>query len=582
MEKGHLRIKTGIDTTGVKAQIEQLENKISELKILIEESDKHPELFNADEVLQYRVELEKSEKALNRLKESTVQYQEVNTRTFKKGVNSLKRFGLALFSIRSIYTGLSRASQTYLSQNENTANKLASIWTFAGNAIGPVIEWMANGILKLIGYLNEFLKVFGIDIVAKANANALKKQAKEQANLNRQMAAFDEKNTLSNNNANNKSLTDYGGIDLSGVQLNEKIVKKLQDLAYWLKENWYWIKEVGKVLGVVFGLAAVNKILSGIGGMLGSAALGTGLLGLQALLVALAAVFTITLAIKGYQEVKKAVEDTKGAYDGLTKSVEYATEQDKKNAEAVWEMYNAGKIGSDGMQKYKKSLDITTASVKDQITSLQKNKSWIGQITGYNKEITKSQEQFANQLSVTVGEYDKLHKAGEITDEEFVDFMNTLKDMIDSFEENGMNVDNLKEKYLQLVEDPYNLTLTAKLKDEVSQKWDNIVNKISRASGLGGLFSFGSDFTGKGGGGGFRFARGGIVTQPTRALIGEAGYPEVTMPMTTGYLAEFARLVAKYSPGNNVPTTNNIYLDSRLMQRQIASRAEELEFAKNG
>lgn len=583
MSKGHLRIKTGIDNTGVEAQIKQLKNKINDLKATLKMSAEDKTLFSKEEILEMQVELEKSEKKLNNLIESTYQYEDVNTKSFKGGINSLKRFGLALFSIRSIYSGLSKASQSYLSQNEQTANKLASIWTFAGNVIGPVIEWIADGVLKLIGYLNEFLKVFGIDIVAKANANALNKQAKAQANLNRQMAAFDEKNTLSsNNNSNAQSLTNYGGIDLSGVQLNQDIINKLQDMAGWLKENWFWIKEVGKVLGIVFGITEISKILGGIGQLIGSATLGTGLSGLLPILTALAAVFTITLAIKGYQEVKKAVEDTKDAYDSLTKSVEYSRSKNRENSEAVWEAYETGKIGIEGLKNYKKAVDITRDSVLNQVSALQQNKTWIGNISGYNMEITKTQKEFTNQLSDTVLEYEKLYKAGVITDDEFSDIMQTMKESITVFENMGINVDDLKGKYIDLVNKPYNLTVTAKLKDEVTNSWNNMIKNISTGSGIGGLFSKVLSGLTTGGTGGKRFALGGIVTQPTRAIIGEAGYPEVTLPMTSGYLSELARLIGKYNGNNSKSTTNNIYLDSRLIQRQIASREEELEFATNG
>ena len=38
MSKGHLRIKTGIDNTGVEAQIKQLKNKINDLKATLKMS----------------------------------------------------------------------------------------------------------------------------------------------------------------------------------------------------------------------------------------------------------------------------------------------------------------------------------------------------------------------------------------------------------------------------------------------------------------------------------------------------------------------------------------------------------------
>ena len=109
-----------------------------------------------------------------------------------------------------------------------------------------------------------------------------------------------------------------------------------------------------------------------------------------------------------------------------------------------------------------------------------------------------------------------------------------------------------------------------------------MIGSLSSGFGFGGGFSSGGGFSGGGGSGGGRYALGGIVTQPTKAVIAESGYAETILPMTSGYLSELARLIGKYSGNNSKPTTNNIYLDSRLIQRQIASREEELEYAKNG
>ena len=580
MEKGHLRIKTGMDTTGVEAQIEKLERKIDDLKATLADDDRD-KFFTKEEILDMQVELEKSEKALNRLKESTVQYQEVNTRTFKKGVNSLKRFGLALFSIRSIYTGLSRASQTYLSQNENTANKLASIWTFAGNAIGPVIEWIANGILKLIGYLNEFLKVFGIDIVAKANAKALEKQAKAQQNLNKQNKQaydFDVIRTQQDTTTNaNGSLSKYGGIDLSSVQLNPDIVNKLQLMAKWLKTNWYWIKEVGKILGVVFGVAAIHKVLKGIGTLLGSAALGTGLMALANVLALIGAGVVIYLAVKGAIEAKKQLDEVKQSYDDLNKSIESVTEKNKEQANSIWEAYESNKIGKEGLQNYKKALDITTEGIKEQILSLQANKTWIGAVIGTNDKMRESQQKFADQLADTVDEYKKLYDAEAISKEEYDKFMRGIANSLDTWDKNGIKTDTLRSKLKNLTKDKYTVTVTASLKDQITSKWTEIMKMIDKNKNnplVGRYLNIAKSLGFKG------FALGGIVTQPTRALIGEAGYPEAVVPMTSDYLSTLAGLIAQYG-GNSGNGTVNVYLDGRLIERQISNRQNQRNFVMN-
>ena len=79
------------------------------------------------------------------------------------------------------------------------------------------------------------------------------------------------------------------------------------------------------------------------------------------------------------------------------------------------------------------------------------------------------------------------------------------------------------------------------------------------------------------------YALGGIVTQPTRALIGEAGYPEAVVPMKSDYLSVLANEISKYSgsgSGNNSQV--NVYLDGRLIQRQISKTDLNKRFNVNG
>lgn len=76
-----------------------------------------------------------------------------------------------------------------------------------------------------------------------------------------------------------------------------------------------------------------------------------------------------------------------------------------------------------------------------------------------------------------------------------------------------------------------------------------------------------------------KLAKGGIISQPTQAIIGEAGR-EAVIPLENNleYLDAFVEKIASKLGGNG---TVNIYLDGRLIQRQIAKRNNELAFAMN-
>ena len=104
------------------------------------------------------------------------------TNAFSKMRNSVLRFALSLFSIQSILSGVSKASSEYLSADTDLANKLSSAWAGLGAFLAPIIEAIANKILKLVKYMNIFIKaVTGQDLLAKASKKAtasLKKQNK--------------------------------------------------------------------------------------------------------------------------------------------------------------------------------------------------------------------------------------------------------------------------------------------------------------------------------------------------------------------------------------------------------------------
>ena len=82
------------------------------------------------------------------------------------------------------------------------------------------------------------------------------------------------------------------------------------------------------------------------------------------------------------------------------------------------------------------------------------------------------------------------------------------------------------------------------------------------------------------GGNGRAFAKGDIVYQPTRALIGEAGYPEAIVPMTPDYLSVLASEISRYG-NNGGPSVTNVYLDGKLIQRQFSKKQEIYDFSTN-
>ena len=78
-----------------------------------------------------------------------------------------------------------------------------------------------------------------------------------------------------------------------------------------------------------------------------------------------------------------------------------------------------------------------------------------------------------------------------------------------------------------------------------------------------------------------RLAKGGIISQPTQAIIGEAGR-EAVVPLENNmeWLDILADKLASKIGGNGGSYIIN--MDSRVIQRGIAKRQQELAFVRNG
>lgn len=122
----------------------------------------------------------------------------------KNGIKTLGKMALACVAVEGAFTAVRRATTAYLEDNQKLQNQLTSIWSVLGQAIGPVMEWFIQGISTIIVWVNSLVKsLSGIDLIARANAAALKKQEKatKDAAKAAQTAGFDEMTKLSDNTA---------------------------------------------------------------------------------------------------------------------------------------------------------------------------------------------------------------------------------------------------------------------------------------------------------------------------------------------------------------------------------------------
>ena len=155
--------------------INDLTNTIKENEELINYGIKYPSWASwntnsideaKEKIKQATTELTKIDKVMDKVKNNFNEISKKNikdfttsmTKGFDKSIGKIKKFTLSLFSIRSAFSLVSRASSQYLSQDVELANKLQSVWIGLGAFFAPLIEKIANFTIKAVSYINVFIK----------------------------------------------------------------------------------------------------------------------------------------------------------------------------------------------------------------------------------------------------------------------------------------------------------------------------------------------------------------------------------------------------------------------------------------
>ena len=594
MSENKLIIETELGTKSFEKQYAELEAKLKRdqkrlnelMKIKSLGGDLNYASLNS-EIAQLQSSIEKtSNKMVDlrlKVKNASEETDDMSQKTvfnFKKMGNTIKKYALSLVGLRSIYSLVSRASSAYLSQDTELAEKLQSVWVGLGSFLAPVLEMISDGLLKALGYLNVFIKALtGIDFLARANAKALQSQAKAQKELNRQTYDFDVIRTQQDNSSGGGASAGGGGL-FQIPELDQNLVNKLQNLAKWLRENWDLIKKVGEALLITFGAVKIAKILKGIATLLGGA--GTGLIGLQGIMSALLQIGIVTLGvyllytamtgrdlILDLKNIKEGLKEVKELTEANTKADEHHTEVLGKYNQEMKQKIEDGKIDRNNLSSYTGLLRTNTRATLEQIRNIENN-------VIVTKKMRQEEKALSEQLTETLSAYAYLYEQGLLNEKETRDYANALITQIDIMSRLGYNTDDLKWKFQQLTGQNWDITLS--VSDYASYKIDNIKNKLANLLSLPtqGLMNGANNAIKSF----FGFAQGGIVTQPTRALIGEAGYPEAVVPMTQDYLSTLASEIARFG-GSSGGGTVNVYLDGRLIQRQVSTRENQRNFATN-
>ena len=250
------------------AQLEYIKQQIKEVSALLDYNQKKP-FMNHNEVLKTEAELEKLTNQYNKLNSEQDELSSKSGNVFnglgksiEKSTNKIKRFGLALFGVRSIYSILSRASSAYMAQDTVLANKMQAVWTGLGSLLEPIISKIVNTLLKGVKYIAIFVKALtGVDLLAKATSKSLGGTNKSAKALSKTLSGFDELTNLDTEASGGATGIDTGWADaFNDVEIDTGWANKIQKFGEWVKLNW------GTVLGLLGGtVGTIIAIKNGLG-----------------------------------------------------------------------------------------------------------------------------------------------------------------------------------------------------------------------------------------------------------------------------------------------------------------------------
>ena len=174
------------------------------------------------------------------------------SKAFKSGINSIKRFGMSLLGIRTLFSLVSRAMNSYMSQDTELANKMSAVWIGLGSLLAPILERIANLLITIVKYVNTFVSsLTGVDLLAKGMDKAKKSTLGTASAVNKLQGGLSGLDEITNI-AQNDSGGGTGGLNwtdafdgtqmfdsLDGIEntIFEKINSGLEIALGWLRNT---------------------------------------------------------------------------------------------------------------------------------------------------------------------------------------------------------------------------------------------------------------------------------------------------------------------------------------------------------
>ena len=418
-----IEMKVSIDTTKSEIKLLKLQDELKNLKKEAKSISEDDKAFG-----QWAEAINSTENEMAKLKQSMKQSKtETNMTTkgfktlgdkisgaFENAGKKAKRFTLALFSVRTIFSVISKASSNYLSENEQTSNAVAGAWEYLGNVIGPVIERVVSWLRYGIAYLNVFLKALtGVDFLAKSIQKTTAKTNKE---LKKTVSSMDEIVNLDLDSGN--SANPAGALqDIADLELNPEVVTFMEKLGKATKEVWDFAVKAWNFLEEHFGTTGAMAIVGGLALIIGGA--GKGLIGVSSLLGGIAKIGTIAIGVDllyGTMTGRDLIQDLKDIKQGFD------------------DLKEISEINNNASNKLTTSWNKTTSSWDFASMSAD--------------QLDKVIEILSDDTDSTIEKSDRLTKQMEDLGGMYIDNRGAIKDTVTELEGNKSSLERLKEQLI--------------------------------------------------------------------------------------------------------------------------------------
>lgn len=455
------------------------------------------------------------------------------SKSFSKGLKSVKRLTLGFLGARTAFSLFRKYMSEYQSQNEAFSQKMQLTTNVITNALAPAFEFFGNVIqYVVIGLARVIELLFGVNILGKTVDNSLKGASQSAKELNENLSGLDEISNIDQSSASGLASGITGQLEAM-----EEFKKKIAEV-----DNFFKKFKIDKIIlgirdafktvwdfatehpilttALVAGLIALKTgILPGLISSIAGAGAGAGLslLGAFKLLVGGGIGIGVGILVGDMLNLEESVWKISKALDKEAKMWQSSADARKEY------MKLTGEYTEQETKKTKKEYQNAIENLeaeKKELKKLVNLGTWIIDPAAYYdakdkiKEIDKQIKEIKNsQMEVTVAyevTNDKIGESIKMTDnmrketEKSVKEANAIKDITADWEKNIDNADyklnNFKGTYSTGFNKPITIDVdinTAKAKINFQSFVNNIKSMFSKSLGFIGTipsYDVGTDY----------------------------------------------------------------------------------------